>query len=381
MIPILDLKAQYESIKDEINAAIAEVLESTQFILGPTVRDLEQRVAAYCGCRYGVGVASGTDALRLTLTALGIGPSRFDPSTSSGRRRLSTRDEVITTPFTFIATANTISHCGARPVFVDIDPITYNIDPAAIEAAITEHTKAIVPVHLYGQPADMDPIMELAETHGLHVIEDAAQAIGARYKGQRVGSIGHAGCLSFYPTKNLGAYGDGGMVVTNDPQIAERVDILRRQGSKRKYHAEVLGFNSRLDALQAAILRVKLDHLDDWNAARREVAHRYNELLADLPVTTLGEIPDVYHVYHQYTIRAPQRDALRAFLKQQGIGSMIYYPLPLHRQELYAGLGYAEGSLPCAEQAARNVLSLPMYPELTPAQQAQVAQAFHAFYE
>ena len=365
MIPILDLKPQYESIKGEIDAAIAGVLESTQFVLGSTVRDLEQRVAAYCGCQYGVGVASGTDALRLTLTALGIGPG----------------DEVITTPFTFIATANTISHCGARPVFVDIDPRTYNIDPAAIEAAITEHTKAIVPVHLYGQSADMDPIMELAERHGLYVVEDAAQAIGARYHGRRVGSIGHAGCLSFYPTKNLGAYGDGGMVATNDPQIAERVDILRRQGGKVKYYHEVLGFNSRLDALQAAILRVKLGHLDDWNAARREVAHRYNEHLADLPVTTPDESPDVYHVYHQYTIRVPQRDALQAFLKQQGIGSMIYYPLPLHRQELYAGSGYAEDSLPYAEQAAQEVLSLPMYPELTSAQQDQVAQAIRAFYE
>jgi len=258
VIPILDLKAQYAAIEQEIDKAIKEVLLSTQFILGPTVQDLEQRMAAYCGCRYAVGVASGTDALRLTLTALGIGPG----------------DEVITTPFTFIATANTISHCGATPVFVDIDPRTYNIDPVAIEAAITEHTKAIVPVHLYGQPADMDPIMELAEAHGLHVIEDAAQAIGARYKGRQVGSIGHAGCLSFYPSKNLGAYGDGGMVVTKDAALAEKVDVLRRQGSKRKYCAEVLGFNSRLGSLQAAILGVKLKYLDGWNERRRQVAQR-----------------------------------------------------------------------------------------------------------
>ena len=372
MIPFLDLKAQYESIKDEINAAIAEVLESTQFILGPTVRDLEQQVAAHCGCKYGVGVASGTDALRLTLTALGIGPGRFD--------KLSTRDEVITTPFTFIATANTISHCGARPVFVDIDPHSYNIDPAAIEAAITEHTKAIFPVHLYGQPADMGSIMELAEAHGLYVIEDAAQAIGARYKGRQVGSIGYAACLSFYPTKNLGAYGDGGMVVTNDVALAEKVDILRRQGGKKKYHAEVLGFNSRLDSLQAAILGVKLKYLDDWNEARRRVAQRYNELLTDLPVTTPYESPDVYHVYHQYTIRAPQRDALAAYLKERGIGTMIYYPVPLHLQRLYASLGYGEGSLPVSEAASREVLSLPMYPELTEAQQQEVAQAIWEFY-
>lgn len=364
MIPILDLKAQYESIKDEINVAIAEVLESTQFILGPAVRELEQQVAAYCGCKYGVGVASGTDALRLTLAALGIGPG----------------DEVITTPFTFIATANTISHCDARPVFVDIDARTYNIDPAAIEAAITEHTKAILPVHLYGQPADMDPIVELAEAHGLYVIEDAAQAIGARYKGQGVGCIGHAGCLSFYPTKNLGAYGDGGMVVTNDAALAEKIDVLRRQGSKKKYHAQVLGFNSRLDSLQAAILGVKLKYLDGWNKTRRQVAQRYNDLLAGLPVTTPYESPDAYHVYHQYTIRAQQRDALAAYLKERGVGTMIYYPVPLHLQGLYASLGYGEGSLPVSETASREVLSLPMYPELTEAQQQEVARAIREFY-
>ena len=364
MIPILDLKAQYESIKDEINAAIAGVLESGRFVLGPVVQELEGQVAAYCECEYGIGVASGTDALRLTLTALSIG---------SG-------DEVITTPFTFIATANTISHCGARPVFVDIDPRTYNIGPATIEAAITEHTKAIVAVHLYGQPADMDPIMELAEAHGLYVIEDAAQAIGARYKAQRVGRIGHAACLSFYPTKNLGAYGDGGMVVTNDGALAEKVDVLRRQGSKKKYHAEVLGFNSRLDSLQAAILGVKLKYLDGWNEARRRVAQRYNELLADLPVTTPYESLDVYHVYHQYTIRASQRDALAAYLRQHGIGTMIYYPVPLHLQELYASLGYGEGSLPVSEAASGEVLSLPMYPELTEVQQQGVAQAIREFY-
>jgi len=372
VIPILDLKAQYAAIEQEIDAAIKEVLLSTQFILGPAVRDLEQRVAAYCGCKYGVGVASGTDALRLTLMALGIDPG----------------DEVITTPFTFIATANTISHCGARPVFVDIDPRTYNIDPTAIEAVITERTKAIVVVHLYGQPADMDPIMELAETRGLYVIEDAAQAIGARYpstgsgrrKGRRVASMGHAGCLSFYPTKNLGGYGDGGMVVTNDAAVAEEIDILRRQGGKNKYHAEVLGFNSRLDSLQAAILGVKLKYLDDWNKARRRVAQGYNELLASLPVTTPYESPDAYHVYHQYAIRAPQRDALAAYLKERGIGTMIYYPTPLHLQTLYASLDYSETSLPESETASREVLSLPMYPELTEVQQQEVARAIREFY-
>ena len=380
MIPILDLKAQYAAIEQEIDAEIKEVLLGAQFILGPAVRDLEQRMAAYCGCKYGVGVASGTDALRLTLTVLGI----------------DSRDEVITTPFTFIATANTISHCGAKPIFVDIDPRTYNIDPAAIEEAITEHTKAILPVHLYGQPADMDSIMALAEAYELYVIEDAAQAIGARYKGRRVGSIGHAGCLSFYPTKNLGAYGDGGMVVTNDAALSEKVDILRRQGGKKKYHAEVLGFNSRLDSLQAAILGVKLKYLDDWNEGRRQMAGRYNELLAGLPVKTPYESPDAYHVYHQYTIRAPQRDALAAYLKERGIGTMIYYPVPLHLQGLYASLGYGEGSpsttlrqgsgqgsgrcLPASEAASREVLSLPMYPELTEVQQQEVARAIREFY-
>lgn len=365
MIPLVDLKAQYLSLEQEIDAAIKEVLLGGQFILGPSVQKLEEEVAAYCGCKYGVGVASGTDALRLTLTALGIGPG----------------DEVITTPFTFIATANTISHCGAKPVFVDIDPKTYNIDPAAIQKAISKRTKAIVPVHLYGQPVDMDPIMDLAEKYGLYVIEDIAQAMGARYKGRRVGSIGHAGALSFFPSKNLGAYGDGGMVVTNDAVLAEKIDILRKQGSKKKYYAEVLGFNSRLDTLQAAILSVKLKHLDSWNEARRQRAKRYNELLSGLPVITPYEAPDVYHVYHQYTIRTKERDALAAHLKERGISTMVYYPLPLHLQRVFADLGYGEGSFPESETASREVLSLPMYPELTEAEQQEVVRAIRGFYE
>ena len=364
MIPSLDLKVQYASIQKEIDAAIKEVVASTQFVLGPAVRDLERRVAAYCGCEYGVGVASGTDALRLALTALGVGPG----------------DEVITTPFTFIATANTISHCGARPVFVDIDPRTYNLDPIPVKEAITERTRAIVAVHLYGQPADMDPIMELARAHGLVVIEDAAQAIGAGYKGQRAGSMGNAGCLSFYPTKNLGAYGDGGMVVTNDAAVAEKIDTLRRQGSKKKYHAEVLGFNSRLDSLQAAILGVKLDHLDEWNEGRRGIARRYNELLAELPVTTPYESPKVHHVYHQYTIRAPERGALAAHLKERGVGTMIYYPVPLHLQRLYADQGSGRSGLAASETAGAEVLSLPIYPELTDGQLLEVARAVREFY-
>ncbi|MFZ2488070.1 MAG: DegT/DnrJ/EryC1/StrS family aminotransferase [Anaerolineae bacterium] len=367
MIPILDLKAQYEQLHDEIAAALQGVLDSGAFVLGPDVKALEKEVADYCRCRYGVGVASGTDALRLSLAALDIGEG----------------DEVITTPFTFVATANTISHSGALPVFVDIDPQTYNLDPNAVAAAITSRTKAIVPVHLYGQPADMDPIMALARQHNLAVIEDAAQAIGAEYKGQRAGSIGDLGCLSFYPTKNLGAYGDAGMVVTNNADLADKLDVLRRQGGKTKYFHEVLGFNSRLDTLQAAILRVKLRYLEQWQEARRAVAGHYNTLLAQAgaPVTVPYVRPDVRHVYHQYTIRAPRRDELAEHLKQHGVSTMIYYPLPLHLQGLYRNLGVGEGSLPMAEAAGKEVLSLPMYPELTLAQQEQIVTAIAEFYQ
>lgn len=366
MIPILDLKAQYEQLREEIAVALQGVLDSGAFVLGPDVKALEQEVADYCRCRYGVGVASGTDALRLSLAALEIGHG----------------DEVITTPFTFVATANTISHSGARPVFVDIDPQTYNLDPDAVAAAVTPATKAIVPVHLYGQPADMDAIMAIAERHGLAVIEDAAQAIGAEYQGQRAGSIGHVGCLSFYPTKNLGAYGDAGMVVTNDAALADKLDVLRRQGGKTKYFHQVLGFNSRLDTMQAAVLRVKLRYLERWQEARRAAARRYDALLAasGAPVTTPYVRPDVRHVYHQYTIRAPQRDALAEHLQQRGVGTMIYYPLPLHLQGLYSELGMAEGSLPHAEAAGHEVLSLPMFPELSAAQQEEIVAAVADFY-
>lgn len=366
MIPILDLKTQYDQLRDEIAAAIQGVLESGAFVLGPDVKALEQEVADYCRCRHGVGVASGTDALRLSLAALEIGAG----------------DEVITTPFTFVATANTISHSGARPVFVDIDPLTYNLDPALVAAAVTPATKAIVPVHLYGQPAAMDAIMAIAEQHGLAVIEDAAQAIGAEYQGRRAGSIGHVGCLSFYPTKNLGAYGDAGMVVTNDAALADKLDVLRRQGGKTKYFHQVLGFNSRLDTMQAAVLRVKLRYLERWQEARRAAARRYTELLAasGAPVVTPYVRPDVRHVYHQYTIRAPQRDALAQHLQQRGVGTMIYYPLPLHLQGLYRDLGMAEGSLPHAEAAGHEVLSLPMFPELSVAQQEEIVAAIAEFY-
>lgn len=364
MIPILDLKSQYDLLRDEIDEALQGVLDSGRFILGPDVKALEEEVAVYCGCAYGVGVASGTDALRLALAALDIGPG----------------DEVITTPFSFVATANTISHSGATPVFVDIDPKTFNLDPGAVAAAVTPRTKVILPVHLYGQPADMDAILAVAGQHGLFVIEDAAQAIGAEDRGRRAGSLGTCGCLSFYPTKNLGAYGDAGMVVTNDAVLAQRVDVLRRQGSARKYHATELGFNSRLDTMQAAILRVKLRYLDHWQEQRREAACRYDGLLAGLPVATPYVRPEVRHVYHQYTVRAPRRDGLATFLRERGIATMIYYPVPLHRQELYARLDLAEGSLPASERAAQEVLSLPMFPELSEAQQQQVAQAVAEFY-
>lgn len=364
MIPVLDLTAQYAAIEESIDAAIKEVLRSAQFILGQTVRDLEEQVAAYCQCRFAVGVASGTDAIRLVLTAMGIGPG----------------DEVITTPFTYIATGNTISHTGAKPVFVDIDPRTYNMDAALIEAAITPRTKAILPVHLYGQPAEMEAIMRVAERFNLPVIEDCAQAIGALYKERRVGSLGQVGCLSFYPTKNLGAYGDGGMIVTSDAALAEKVELLRRQGEQKRYYAVVLGFNSRLDAIQAAILKVKLKHLDDWNTARRKVAARYKEMLAGLPIALPYQAPDGYHVFHQYTIRAPRRDALSAHLYEKGVANMIYYPVPLHLQPVYEDLCYEEGSLPNAERAAREVLSLPMFPELTDEQQSYIAAAIREFY-
>jgi dTDP-4-amino-4,6-dideoxygalactose transaminase len=363
VIPIVDLKAQYRAIKEEVDAAIQSVLESTQFILGPPVKELEERVAAYCECAHGVGVASGTDALRLALAALGVGPG----------------DEVITTPFTFIATANTVSRCGATPVFVDIDPRTFNLCPEYVEAAITPRTKAIIPVHLYGQPAEMDEIMAIAERHGLYVIEDCAQAIGARYKGRRVGSFGHVGCLSFFPSKNLGAYGDAGMVVTNDPELASKVDVLRRHGGKVKYYHDIVGFNSRIDTLQAAVLNVKLGHLDEWNEGRRRVAERYGELLAGVRgVTTPYQSPDSYHVFHQYTIRVERRDALAAHLKQRGVSSMIYYPVPLHRQTLYAGMELRP--MPSADTAAAEVLSLPMYAELSSQDQEAAAGAIRDFF-
>ena len=362
-VPVLDLKAQYQSIKDEIDEAVLGVMESGYFVLGPNVKALEAEVAEYVGCQHGVGVASGTDALRLSLEALDVGPG----------------DEVITTPFTFVATANTISHAGARPVFVDIDPRTFNIVPAQIEAAITERTKAIAPVHLYGQPAEMDAIIDIARRHNLYVIEDCAQAIGAEDDGRRVGTFGDLACFSFYPTKNLGAFGDAGMVTTNDPDLAERVTVLRQQGSRTRYYHDVLGFNSRLDEMQAALLRVKLRRLDDWQSRRGQIAVRYDAGLGELDVETPFVRPGVTHVYHQYTIRVARRDELIGFLRERGVGSMIYYPLPLHLQKMYHDLDYAEGSLPVSESAGREVLSLPIYPELTDEQVRTVVDTIGEF--
>ncbi len=363
-VRLVDLRQQYRAIGSEIDQAIQRVISRASFIMGEEVEIFEREFANFCGAQCSVGVASGTAALHLALLACGIGPG----------------DEVITTPFTFIGTAEAISHCGAKPVFVDIDPATYNIDPTKIEAAVTERTKAIIPVHLYGQPADMDPILAIAHRHGLQVVEDAAQAHGARYKGKRVGTIGDVACFSFYPAKNLGAYGDAGAVVTSNDEIAHKVRLLRDHGRESKYEHLEIGYGERLDALQAAILAVKLRYLEKWNKARRARAQYYNELLADCNVTIPYESPDALHVYHLYVVRTPNRDALLAALKRQGIGASVHYPLPLHRQPAYLlEPGCADVHLPIAETAAAEVLSLPMYPELSKKQQEVVARAIKDF--
>jgi len=363
-VPLVDLKAQYATIKDEVNKAIQDVLESQVFILGPKVKELEEKIANYCDVKHGIGVSSGSDALFLALMAIGVDGG----------------DEVITTPFTFFATAGSVSLLGAKPVFVDIDPKTYNINPCLIEEKITSKTKAIIPVHLYGQCADMDPILEIADKHGLYVIEDAAQAIGARYKDRKAGSMGHIGCLSFFPTKNLGGYGDGGMILTSDSELAEKVSILRVHGSKPKYYHSVIGCNSRLDAIQASVLLAKLNYLDDWNEARRRNADTYNSLFKGLELVTPFAEPFNYHIYNQYVIKlkpesAPgKRDIVRESLKNAGIGTEIYYPVPLHLQKCYSDLGYKLGNLPASEEASANTLALPIYPELTNEQQEQVVK-------
>jgi dTDP-4-amino-4,6-dideoxygalactose transaminase len=349
MIPFVDLKSQYNSIKDEINTAVLNVLESAQFILGDEVLALEQEFSAYCGAEHGVALNTGTSALHLALLAAGIGPG----------------DEVITVPFTFVATVAAIAYTGATPVFVDIDPVSYTIDVNQIEKAVTAKTKAIMPVHLYGQPADMDPILEIAQRHGLKVIEDAAQAHRSEYKGRRVGSIGDIGCFSFYPGKNLGAYGEGGMAVTNNPEYDRTMRMLRDWGQESRYHHVLKGYNYRMDGVQGAILRVKLRYLDQWTEARRTHAAQYDKRLADLSLKTPVAMPYSYHVYHIYAVRSPQRDRLQTALKANGIQTGIHYPIPVHLQPAYADLGYHLGAFPHSEKVAKEEFSLPLYAELT----------------
>ena len=361
MIPILDLTEQYQTLKAEIDKAVLDVFAGGHYINGPNVKALENEIAAYVGTEHAVGLNSGTDALHLALRALDIGPG----------------DEVITTPFTFVATTEAIGIVGATPVFVDIHPGTYNIDPALIEAAISPRTKAILPIHLYGHPAPMDDILAIAKKHGIAVIEDCAQAIGASIGGRRVGSFGDVGAFSFFPSKNLGAYGDGGMVTTNRKDLADRMRSLRAHGGRVKYHHEELGVNSRLDEVQAAILRVKLPHLDSWIANRRANAAWYTQHVAGIATPPL-ETPNTLHAYHQYTIRVENRDAVQKQLADAGVQTMVYYPVPLHLQEVHADLGLKEGDFPHSERAAREVLSLPMYPELKAEAREEVLAALKA---
>ncbi len=397
-VPLLDLKAQYATIREEVREALDRVADSQYFILGPEVEALEREVADYSSCGYGIGVSSGSDALLVCLMAIDLKPG----------------DEVITTPYTFFATAGAVARLGGVPVFVDIDPYSYNIDPAKIEAAITQRTRAIIPVHLYGQMADMNPIMEVARRHNLIVIEDAAQAIGSEYEGRRAGSIGDFGCFSFFPSKNLGGFGDGGMVTTNDSALADRVKLLRNHGYRPKYYNKVVGGNFRLDAIQAAVLRVKLKHLDQWTEARQRNAARYRDLFNEAGMaidaqtvssTAKGgstvrtadgksvslesargvvlpvELPNVRHIYNQFVIRCGRRDQLMEYLKQHKIGSEIYYPVPMHLQECFAELGHKQGDFATSECAAEETVALPIYPELTEEHLSSVVNAITEFYE
>ncbi len=359
-VPMVDLKIQYKAIQQEMASVVLSVMESTHFILGPQGQALEEAVAAYIGVKHAVAVASGTDALHLALCAADIKRG----------------DEVITTPFTFIATAEAISYIGATPVFVDIDPVTLNIDANKIEAAITDKTRAIIPVHLYGQAADMGAIMAVTKKRGLRVIEDCAQSFGAEYQGRKTGAFGDFGCFSFFPSKNLGGYGDGGMIVTGSQELADRLRSLRNHGSRVRYYHDEIGFNSRLDEIQASILRVKLKHINEYNEKRRKNALLYNKYLAGTKVRLPSEESGTKHVFHQYTIRVENRDAVKKRLDEGKVtSSMIYYPVPLHLQAAYRNLHIKQGSLPEAERAAREVLSLPMYPELSESQIRQVAEA------
>jgi dTDP-4-amino-4,6-dideoxygalactose transaminase len=370
VIPMLDLKAQHERIAAEVEAAIKSVLESQQFILGPEVRELEGEIADYCECSFAIGCASGSDALLLALMACGVGEG----------------DEVITSPFTFFATAGSVARLGATPVFVDIEPSSFNLDEDRLERAMTERTRAIMPVHLFGQCADMDKINDIAERHGVAVIEDAAQAIGARHSGKSAGSLGLIGAFSFYPSKNLGGAGDGGMLTTNDSAVAERLRRLRAHGAKNKYFHEEVGINSRLDSLQAAILRVKLRYLDEWAEARRANARRYEELFTGSGLLQSGlvvlpaERNDTFHVYNQFVIRARDRDRLKQYLSEEGVGTEVYYPLSLHMQECFKYLGYDGGDFPESDRASKEALAIPIYPELGESAQRHVVERIAAFY-
>lgn len=365
----LDLNAQFAAIKPAVMEAVLQVMESQHFILGSAVTSFEEDIAKMTGCKFAIGCASGSDALLLALTALGVGPG----------------DEVIAPSFTFVATAGSIARVHAKPVFIDIDPVTYNLDAQKLEKVITPRTKAIIPVHLFGLAADMDPILEIAQSHNIPVIEDAAQAIGSQYKGRYAGNIGAIGCFSFFPSKNLGGAGDGGMLTTNDPVLADALKILRLHGSRKKYQYERVGMNSRLDALQAAILRVKLKHLDSWAAGRQKNADRYRALFAEFGLTEKVVLPtapeDSVHVYNQFTIRVQERDVLKKYLQEQGIPTEIYYPYPLHLQPAFAAFGYKPGDLPVTEAASLQVLSLPIYPEFTAEQQRIVVGAIADFYK
>ncbi|HID87181.1 MAG TPA: DegT/DnrJ/EryC1/StrS family aminotransferase [Anaerolineae bacterium] len=363
-IPAEDLTRQYQQVKYEIWAAMETVLPTGKYTLGPTLRAFEGEFAAYCGVRYCLGIANGTEALHLALAALDIGPG----------------DEVITVANTYVATAFAVSYVGATPVFVDIDPVTYTIDPSKVEEKITDRTRAIIPVHHYGHPADMDPILEIARQYGLTVIEDAAQSHGALYKGRKTGSLADMGCFSFYPSKNLGCYGDGGGITLNDPELYDKLQVLRYMGQHVKHIHEIIGFQQRLDPLQAAILRVKLRHLETWNEDRRRWAALYNELLADLPVVLPMEKEFAKHVYYMYTIRCQERDALRDWLTARGIETQIIYPIPVPLQKAYQHLGYKEEDIPIAAQYAKELLCLPMFPELREEEVRAVAEAVREFF-
>ena len=367
-VPLLDLQGQYQELREELLGAVTRVMDSQRFVLGDEGRALEAEIAEYCTTQFAVGCASGSDALLLALMALDLNAG----------------DEVITTPFTFFATGSAITRLGARPVFVDVDPLTYNIDPQAVAAAITSSTKAIIPVHLYGQCADMDALLRLAKTHQVPIVEDAAQAVGAEDTDRRAGSIGRVGCFSFYPSKNLGGAGDGGMLTTNDPKLAARLKTLRVHGGAEEYRHSEVGINSRLDELQAAVLRVKLKHLDSWSDQRRENARRYDQLLQEhapqFEIVTPFVREEARHIFHQYVVRVPRyRDDLVKHLAENGVGTGIYYPIPLHLQQCFAFLGYREGDCPEAERAAKEVLALPIYPGLTESQQRHVVDSLVSF--